>query len=358
MKILHQQGLSVVSLKEKPIPVPQAGEVLIQTAVSALCGSEMSTVRSSDGLPFGNLGHEAAGVVVDFGPGAESTINPVTGDRLKIGDRVGVSAIAGWPGANSAVPDPHYLAGRYTWCESFTFHSNMHAEYFTIPAQACHVLPPDLSWDIGVLISGDGFGVPYHTSKKLNQIVSLSNQSISVAVLGLGPIGLGNLIMQKSLGRQVIGIDRASARLDLARSLGADHVIESSCAEDVIQKINSITNCSGVDIAIEAAGLPVTAHLAFKLVRKGGIVVFNGEQPSIELSPSEDFIRRDITAVGSWFYHFNEFQEMLSQARNGLPVASLITHKFPLEKSDQAFNAMLNGLSGKAILTYSGYENS
>lgn len=356
MKILHQQGMSIVHLEEKSIPVPQAGEVLIQTAVSALCGSEMPTVRSSDGLPFGNLGHEAAGVVVDFGPGAQSTINPVTGERLKVGDRVGVSAIAGWPGDNSAVPDPHYLAGRYTWCERFTFHSNMHAEYFTIPAQACHVLPPDLSWDIGVLITGDGFGVPYHTSKKLNQIAPLSDKYITVAVLGLGPIGLGNLIMQKSLGRQVIGIDRVPKRLELAESLGADHVIESSSSEDIIQKINSITHCSGVDIAIEAAGLPITAHLAFKLVRKGGTVVFNGEQPTIELSPSEDFIRRDITAVGSWFYHFNEFQEMLSQARNGLPVASLITHRFPLEESDQAYNAMLNGLSGKVILTYSSLE--
>ncbi|AHF91280.1 alcohol dehydrogenase [Opitutaceae bacterium TAV5] len=351
MKILHQLGNSRLAIEDVPTPAPGPGEVLIKTAVSALCGSEMSTFRGKDGRLHGNMGHEAAGVVAAFGPEADVIFNPVTRTPLKIGDRVGVSAIAGWPGEKPAAPDPHYTAGRYTWCDKFTFHCDMHAEYFTIPAQACHVLPDDISWDIGVLITGDGFGVPWHTSTKLHALPSTPAQQ-TVTIFGLGPIGLGNIIMQTHLGRRVIGIDRAPARLELARRLGATHIIDTTDAADIPATIRNLTRDTGADVAIEAAGVPATARLCFASVCKGGMVIFNGEQPALELSPSEDFIRRDIAAIGSWFYHFCEYPDMLAQTRNGLPVASLITHRFPLSKAADAYHVMQSGLSGKVLLTY------
>ncbi|MDR1280271.1 MAG: zinc-binding dehydrogenase [Opitutaceae bacterium] len=353
MKILRQTGNSRLAIEDVPTPAPGQGEVLIKTAVSALCGSEMSTFRGKDGRPYGNMGHEAAGVVVAFGPGAEAILNPVTRSPLKIGNRVGVSAIAGWPGDNPASPDPHYAAGRYTWCDKFTFHCDMHAEYFTIPAQACHILPEDIPWDIGVLITGDGFGVPWHTSTKLRYLPGPIEQQ-TVAIFGLGPIGLGNVIMQTHLGRRVIGIDRAPARLELARQLGSAHTIESTDATDIPAAIKDLTHNTGADVAIEAAGVPATARLCFASVRKGGTVIFNGEQPALELSPCEDFIRRDITATGSWFYHFHEYHDMLAKTRNGLPVVSLITHHFPLTGATEAYRVMQSGLSGKVLLTYDG----
>jgi|GEM_PF-346880 Threonine dehydrogenase and related Zn-dependent dehydrogenases len=351
MKILHQTGNSRLAVEEVPTPTPGPGEVLIQTAVSALCGSEMSAYRGADGLPYGNMGHEAAGVVVAFGPGADTVINPLTRTPLKVGDRVGVSAIAGWPGDDPTAPDPHFLAGRYTWCDRFTFHPNMHAEYFTVPAQACHVLPPDVTWEVGVLITGDGFGVPYHTSTKLARLASPEEQPV-VAVFGLGPIGLGNVLMQSYLGRRVIGIDRVAARLDLALRLGAAHVLDAADETDLPAAIRRLTRGAGADIAIEAAGIPATARACFASVRKGGAVVFNGEQPALELSPSEDFIRRDITAIGSWFYHFCEYPRMLELARNGPPIASLITHRFPLTRAAEAYEAMSSGASGKVLFTH------
>ncbi|WP_043583702.1 zinc-dependent alcohol dehydrogenase [Geminisphaera colitermitum] len=352
MKILHQTGNSRLAIEDVPTPAPGPGEVLIKTAVSALCGSEMSTYRGKDGRTHGNMGHEAAGTIAAFGPGADTIKNPVTHAPLKIGERVGVSAIAGWPGENPSVPDPHYIAGRYTWCDKFTFHCDMHAEYFTIPAQACHVLPDDIPWDIGVLITGDGFGVPYHTSTKLPPPDS-SNEQQTVAIFGLGPIGLGNVIMQTYLGRRVIGIDRAPARLELAHQLGAAHTIEASDNANIPAAIRDLTHNVGTDIAIEAAGVPATTRLCFASVRKGGTVIFNGEQPALELSPSEDFIRRDITATGSWFYHFCEYPDMLAKTHNGLPVASLITHRFPLSNAAEAYHVMQSGLSGKVLLTHS-----
>ena len=336
MRILHQAGNSRGIVEDVPIPSPGRGEVLVKTRVSAVCGSEMHAWRG-EGRPSGNLGHEAAGIVVALGEGA--------GARVKTGDRVGVSAIVGWGEA-----DENFRAGRYTWCDRFTFHCDMHAEYFTIPEHGCHVLPDDIPWDAGVLISGDGLGVPYHTSTKLRSVPGEPGSQV-VAVFGLGPIGLGNVLMQAHLGRTVIGVDRAPARLELARRLGAAQVIDSGVV-DAPAEIRKLTGGHGAAVAIEAAGVPATVRLCFASVGKGGTVVFNGEQPALPLSPSDDFIRRDITAIGSWFYHFCEYPEMLRLAREGLDVRSLITHRYALEDAEAAYRVMQEGVSGKVLLTY------
>lgn len=149
--------------------------MLIRTVVSALCGSELSTYRGH-GSPQGNPGHEAAGVVEKLGPGVTS---------LQLGQRVGVSAISGCGSCLQC------QQGHYTWCVQKAFFGSMHAECFFVPAMACHPLPDDLSWEVGVLISGDGFGVPYHTSTKL-----CDPDIARVAVFGAGPIGQGQVLLQ------------------------------------------------------------------------------------------------------------------------------------------------------------------
>lgn len=330
MKIVNQAGQSQIVLEERPQPQPGAGEVVVKTVVSALCGSEMPGYRKA-GYAAGNMGHEAAGIVAQVGEGVAT---------LRVGQRVGVSAIAGC--GNCA----YCRNGQYTWCDNYRFFDNMHAEYFAIPALACHLLPDDVPWDAGVLITGDGLGVPYHTSTKLHR-----EDIQHIAIFGLGPVGLSNVMFQTYLGRRVIGIDRSPERLQLARQLGAAETIAVEENTDVPAQVRQLTGGRGADVCIEAAGVPTTAKQCFAAVRKAGIVIFNGEQPAVELSPSEDFIRRDITAIGSWFYHFSEFAAMLDLFRRGLPVASLITHRFPLEEAAEAFRAM-EGKSGKVLLEY------
>lgn len=331
MKIVHCVGGSKIQIKQVDRPKPQPGEVLIKTAVSALCGSEMKTYRT-DAMAYGNNGHEAAGVVAELGDGVSG---------LALGDRVGCSAIAGC-GECAAC-----RRGQYTWCPQFRFFGHMHAEYFVVPALACHRLPDDVPWDVGVLITGDGLGVPYHSSTKLP--ANLDRQF--VAVFGLGPIGLGQVLMQSWLGRRVIGIDRSPQRLALATRLGAESTIAVQPQTDVVQQVRQLTG-SGAAVCIEAAGIPLTAQQCFKAVRTAGMVVFNGEQPKVELSPSDDFIRRDITAVGAWFYHFSEYPAMLELYRQGMAIDRLVTHRYPIDQADQAYRVMADGESAKVLLTY------
>ncbi len=327
--MLKLEGNSGVSVIEMPEPVPGPGEVVVKTVVSALCGSEMHSYRGA-GSATGNGGHEAAGTICAIGPEVTT---------LTIGQRVGLSAVVGCGQCD------YCAKGQYTWCAERRFYGNMHAERILIAARGCHPLPDDVPWDAGVLLAGDGLGVPYHTSLKM------ADPAIkTIAIFGVGPIGLGHTLLQTYLGRQVIAVDIASLRLEQAQQLGAAHVINSRETDPVAQ-ILRLTDGRGADVCLEAAGRPETLKLCFAAVRTGGLVVMNGEQGNLELSPSQDFIRRDITALGAWYYHFAEFSSMLALYRQGLAVTSLITDHYPLAEAATAFQEFAAGRTGKVILT-------
>ncbi len=327
MKLLELTGKAASRLIEADPPQPGAGEVLIQTARSAICGSEMKTYRGP-GLAGGNGGHEAVGTVIELGHGVTD---------LAIGDRVGVSAVVGC--GNCA----ECAAGRYTWCKSARSRSRMHAEQFAIHARCCSPLPDDLPWDEAALLTGDGMGVPWHTAKKIDRA-----DIQTIVVMGLGPIGLGNVLMQAHLGRRVIGVDIIDYRVHFAMQLGADVSIKAD--ETLIERIMDLTDGEGADVVIDCAGQRQSVANSFLAARRGGIVVFNGESMEELLAPSRDFNRREIWAVGCWYYFMSEVPEMFDLWRNGLDVARMISHRFPLDDAPAAFELFDRGHTAKVLL--------
>lgn len=330
MQILQFAGNSTINVIEQPAPIPAPGQVLVETAVSTLCGSELHGYRGN-GRAQGNSGHEAAGTVIALGEGVTT---------LQVGQRVGLCAVVGCGHCDACA------AGRYTWCRNHRVYSDMHAEQIVIPAHGCHPLPDNLSWRAGVLLSGDGLGVPYHTGTRLTDPAVKT-----IAIFGVGPIGLGHTLLQSFYGRTVIAVDLSTPRLDYAAELGAAHVVDVSTADPVAQ-IRALTGGRGADVCIEAAGQPETLKQCFAAVRTNGVVVMNGEQPAVELSPSQDFIRRDITAFGSWFYHYGEFPAMLALYRQGLAVEKLSTHTFAGAEGDRAFAEFAARRTGKVLLEW------
>lgn len=327
MKLVEMCGASAIRIIAAADPQPGPDEVLIEVAASALCGSELKTYRGA-GIAQGNSGHEAAGVVVATGTDVTALVP---------GQRVGVSAVVGCGHCDECEQ------GRYTWCDEWVVNKHMHAELIAVPARACHVLPDDVPWEEGVLLSGDGLGVPYHTASKID-----AADIQTIAILGMGPVGLGNALLQAHRGRRVIAVDIIEDRLQLARQLGADVSLKAD--DTIVAQIMEQTSGTGVDVAIEAAGRPETLKNCFAVVRRGGTVIMNGEQDELALSPSRDFIRRDITATGSWFYHFHEFGAMVKLYREGLAIGSLITHQFPLSQAAEAYDSFAQGLTGKVLL--------
>jgi threonine dehydrogenase-like Zn-dependent dehydrogenase len=205
-------------------------------------------------------------------------------------------------------------------------------------------LPDDVPFDVGVLLTGDGMGVPYHVSKRLN-----TKGGDFVCVVGVGPIGLGNAMMQSFLGAEVIAIDINDYRLSLAQQFGAAHAVNSK-QTDPIEAVKEITHGMLADKCIEAVGRPETVKLALKLVGKAGAVVTLGEQGDVPVNISGDLIRRDIALMGSWFYHYSEYPAIVDLYRRGLPVAKLITDHFPLTEAQAAFTKFSKGQAGKVML--------
>ncbi len=327
MKTLEMTGKATARIIEADAPTPEHGEVLIQTARSAICGSEMKTYRGA-GLAGGNGGHEAVGNVIELGDG-------VTG--LALSQRVGVSAVFGCGQCAECA------RGRYTWCKSATSRSRMHAEQFVIHARCCSPLPDDLPWEPATLLTGDGLGVPWHTAKKIDRA-----DIETIVVMGLGPIGLGNVLLQAHLGRRVIGVDIVDYRVDFARQLGADVSIKAD--DTLIDRLMDLTDGDGADVVIDCAGQRASVANSFLAVRRGGTVVFNGESNEELLAPSRDFNRREIWAVGCWYYFMSEVPEMIQLWRDGLNVTRMITHRFPLAEAPAAFELFDRGSTGKVLL--------
>lgn len=331
MKTAHVAGGGVVRIVEAAAPEPGAGEVLIRIRYSALCGSELHAYRGPGPLE-GNSGHEAVGVVQRVGRGVT---------RVRAGERVGISAVIG-----CGLPSCAYCArGQSTWCPDLTTRAGAHAEQFVTAERACIPIPEQVPDDAAVLLAGDGLGVPYRTSAKLPP------QTETVAVFGAGPIGLGNVMMQSFHGRRVAAVDLQPYRLAYARKLGAACAVDAR-DEDPVAAIRAWAGGAGADACIEAAGRPETLKQCFAAVRPGGLVVMNGEQPSVPLSPSEDFIRRDITAVGSWYYQLCDVEGLMARYRDGLPAVDLVSHVLPFAQIDEAFRLFAAGQTAKVLLRY------
>lgn len=327
MKAVQYLGNSKVMVKDYPDPKADGNKVLIQVKASGVCGSELHAYRGPK-EHASNGGHEVAGVVVDAG----------TSKKLKAGDRVGVHSVWGCGNCRWCA------MGQYTYCDTRSGLGGAHAELITAPDHCCLKLPDDVPDDVGVLLSGDGLGVPYHVSRRLG-----TRPRDFVLVIGAGPIGLGNILVQSYLGAEVIACDITAQRLQLAKDLGAAHAIDASKA-DPLKAVKDLTHGMLCERVIEAVGRPETFALAMKAVGKAGTVMLVGEQGQVPLSPSEHLIRRDITLMGSWFYHFCEFWPMLDLYRRGLRVAALITDRFPLAQANEAYAKFASGLTGKVML--------
>jgi len=196
---------------------------------------------------------------------------------LRVGQRVGISAVVGCGHCEFCAQ------GRQTWCRNRRYCDSAHATMILAPEGACRPLPDDVPWDAGVLLAGDGFGVPYHTSTRI------AHPAIhTLAIFGLGPIGLGNTLTQTFLGREVIAVEPSPVRRELAMRMGATVSIDPK-QTDPVARIRDLTGGYGADVCLEAAGRPDTLKQCFTAVRAGGTVVMNGEQSEATLSPSEDF---------------------------------------------------------------------
>jgi L-iditol 2-dehydrogenase len=232
-------------------------------------------------------------------------------------------------------------------------------EYLIIRPGSSFFVVNDISEDLRVLI--EPAAVVCHALERAKNCGSVLNFRSRVIVQGCGPIGLMMVAALKAYGiNNIIAIDGNADRLDWAAKMGADHRInykDFDGALDLAEAVGDLTKGVGAHFAFQATGVPQAAANLFHYVRRGGGIcelghfVDGGEAP---VNPHHDFCRKEITLIGSWAYNSWEYPNayhFLDRAEKfGIPVADLITHRFPLQRIQDAFDTVLRQEGVKVVV--------
>lgn len=260
MKQIVYHGIQDIRLEEKEIPTPGYGEVVVKNHVTLTCGTDAKMyMRGYRYDPPHLIGHEAAGVVYAVGEGVQN---------FKIGDRVVAH--------NTAPCHKCYYCkkGQHSMCVDLPSNLGSYAEYQLIPKniveETMFKLPDDMSYKQAALTEPLACAV-YGTSQIPIEFGD------TVVVNGCGPIGLMFIRLSYLRGARVIACDIQRNRLEIAKKLGAQELIEITPELDQVEAVINLTEDKrGVDFAIEAAGLPSVWEISFNMVRPGGTVLCFG----------------------------------------------------------------------------------
>jgi L-iditol 2-dehydrogenase len=326
MKALLLSEYKHLALTDLPTPAPGAGEVLIQVAACGICGSDVHGYDGGSGrrIPPIVMGHEAAGVVAAVGDGATSYR---VGDRVTFDSTVYCGDCEFCRRGEVNLCEHRQVVG--VSCGEYR-RAGAFAEYVTVPERILYRLPDKLSFSDAAML--EAVSVAIHAVR----IVEVAGGETAL-VIGAGMIGLLILQAARAAGcSRIFVADVDATRLELARSLGADAVIESS-RESLTSRIEELTGGRGVDLVFEAVGRPETVASAIDCTRKGGTVALVGNiSPEVSI-PLQKVVTRQIRLQGSCASAGEYPQAMDWVAEGKVKVAPLITAVAPLAEGPSWF---------------------
>lgn len=316
--------------EEVPVPTIGPGEALVKVKAVGVCGSDIPRLMETGTYHYPTIcGHEFAGEVVAVAP-------DVTNCRP--GDRVTVIPLLPCGACDYCRLGLFQLCDHYNYLGSRT--NGAYAEYVKVWAGNVLPLPPGVSYESGAMT--DPASVALHAVRRLPL-----QPGDTVAVLGLGPIGLLAVEWVKLLGAgKVVAIDIFPEKLAVARELGADYVINGR-EEDPVEKVRTLLG--GVQHAIEFAGSKVTQDQAIRILTKRGHAVFGGiSHTDLPLSAEavDRLLRYEISVHGSWNSSFaslseNDWRVALEFMGTGwLRTEPIVTHRLPLAELKNAISMM------------------
>ncbi len=344
-----------LTIEDAPTPEPKAGELLMKVAGCGVCHTDLHyldhDVPTLKKPPL-VLGHEPSGVVAAIGPiepnslakrpPGESRLQ--TAPTIKEGDRVLLPAVYGCGHCRLC------RAGRENICENMTFFGSSvdgaYAEYVVAPAQVAIPLPPEIPLVEGAIIA-DAITTPYHAVVNRGRV----QPGDVVVVFGCGGIGLNIVQIAAALGANVVAVDVLEAKLEWARQLGAAATLNLTTVERVDKELRRLTG-GGADVALEAIGNPLTQTQALACVRAGGRFVVVGFSDQAMTLDAGRVMFREIEIVGSLGCRVVDYPRVLELARQGkIKVAELVTAKFPLDRINEAFDALRRGEGIRSVIT-------
>lgn len=331
MKAAVFHGVKDVRMEEIDVPEIGPSEVLVKIRAALTCGTDRKMYLRGHPLfkpPF-VFGHE------------------FSGDIVKVGSKVknfkeGMRVVA----ANSA-PCNHCFyckIGRPSMCDNLTLRlSGAFAEYVEIPSpiveQNLLEIPSHVSYKQAALV--EPLACVVHGIEESG--IKLGD---TVVVNGAGPIGLMYVQLAKLKGARVIATDINGERLKITQKLGADEIVNASQVSDQVEAVRGLTEEKrGVDVAIEAVGLPEVWEKTIKMVRKGGIVnLFGGCASGTKITIDTKLLHYLEITIKGVFHHTPQYVKralnLISQG--SIDTNSLITDEFPLSDFPHVLDMMIN----------------
>jgi L-iditol 2-dehydrogenase len=348
MKAVVMRGPNEYGVEMVEIPKPVANEVLVRVKAVAICGSDPKVFSGgyrSIGWPPAYPaipGHEWAGEVVELGPGVT---------QFKVGDRVAGEAHCGCGVC------PNCKAGLYNLCMNygkvaaghrhygFTY-QGAYAQYNAYHTRSLTKMPDNVSYEEGSLVDTAG------TALQATRLTGITPGGFS-ATFGPGPIGIFATQIAKSMGSRTIMVGRRE-RLQLAKKLGADCIVDIEKVKDVVGAVREIADGLGVHEVFECAGTPECVIQAVRVCRKNGRVAFVSLPTVDEMPiPYKTMVMNQIAVMGSRANPncSEKVLELLGQGK--INVKDLITHMFPIDEIHKAMDTFVNRIDGamKVVVT-------
>jgi len=349
------------AIEEVELAAPGEGEVLVRIKAAGLCHSDLSTVNGDRPRPMPMvLGHEAAGEVVELGPGVKG---------LAAGDHVILVFV---PSCGGCVP---CMEGRPGLCEPAVPANgagtlitgarrlsvggqpvNHHigvsgfAEYAVVSRNSLVKIDKDLPFEEAALFGCavvTGAGAVFNTAKL--------PAGASVAVVGLGGVGLMSMLAARAAGaRAVIAIDTLDDKLQLAKQMGATHVVNAT-SPDAVEQVKAITG-GGVEFAFEMASSVKALELSYRITKRGGTTVTASlPHPDARFAlPATNLVAEERTLKGSYIGSCvpgRDIPRYIALYRQGmLPVDRLLSERIGLADINLGFDRLADGASVRQVL--------
>ncbi len=350
-----------IVVQDLDLQEPQYGEVLVRMLATGVCHSDWHLVTGDTKHPLPVvLGHEGAGIVEALGQGSSG---------LSVGDLVALN----WaPSCGSCFYCSHgrpALCGEYvgpiwngTMIDGTTRFSRggspvyhysalaCFAERVVVPQVCCVKMPAGLAPEVAAVI---GCAVTTGVGSVLN--TARVGRGSSVAVIGAGGVGLSTVMGAAAAGAAtIVACDPLVSRLDAARLVGATHAFEG----DFSAAVKSVTEGRGADYVFECVGRPEVQEAALDLARPGGTIVFSGLAPNGTSTniPGARLVREEKTVMGSYYgtsnpsIDFPRYAQMFLEGT--LPLDRLVSHRYPVEKINEAYADMLSGASVRGVVSF------
>lgn len=367
--VMYEQGLPAPYAKSLPFKIeelelegPGPGEVLVEVRAAGLCHSDLSTLAGMRKRPLPVVGgHEGAGIVQEIGPG-------VTG--FAPGDHVTMAGVAGCgqcrfcmaqrPGLCQAVSGAKAqgLLGTGTRRlysvngDSINHYSgiSVYAQYAVVTPQSLIKIDKSVPLDVAALFGCaviTGAGAVFNSARV--------PEGASVAVIGLGGVGLTAVMAAKQAGAsQIIGIDLLESKFGLAKALGATHCLKAG-ETDLAPQVHELTN-GGVDFAFEISGHPSALDMAQAITVRGGEVVGVGVNKADSIFPvrhlpwvcDERVLRGSYMGGGIPQKDIPVYVDMYLKGR--LPVDQLRSEHVRFHQLNAAFDTLKAGQTIRQIL--------